>query len=173
MPLRPAIFRSGRRRWARPLDRRLQAYHADVAEQSSAIDRQLASVADTVDALRRRDVEADEGLQLLLAAEGALELAAATWRDTSVPGALRVLHTEYEANLDRTLRGVATAEQGCRVARMRHHDAEGDEPLGHWKRGHLNILHAHLRMQELAGILLTWEPGMPAKPTAAARVRGT
>ena len=40
----------------------------------------------------------------------------------------------------------------------------------YWKRGHLNIPHARLRMREVVATLLTWEPGMPTEATAAARL---
>ena len=45
---------------------------------------------------------------------------------------------------------------------MRHRPPEDEEPFNYWKRGHLNILHARLRMREVVDGLLTWEPGMPA-----------
>jgi len=50
---------------------------------------------------------------------------------------------------------------------------EDEEPFIYWKRGHLNILHARMRMRELVDALLTWEPGMPAEATVAVRLNRT
>ena len=166
----PALL--GRRRGRRPKvhGRELQAYRRNLTELTSMIDLELTSLADLVDALRRRDADPDEALVDLQAAEDKLDQAADSLRGMLAPEELHGLHAEYEASLERAIRGVVTAERGCGITKLPYRPPDDEEPLTYWKRGHLNILHARLRMAELVATLLTWEPGMPAEATVAARL---
>ena len=134
------------------------------------IDLELATLGDLVDSLRRRDADPDEALIDLQAGEETLDVAAETLREMLAPEELHALHAEYEGSLERAIRGIVTAERGCGITRLPYRPPDDDEPLIYWKRGHLNILHARLRMQEVVATLLTWEPGMPAEATVAARL---
>lgn len=166
----PALL--GRRRARRPKvhGRELQGYRRHLTELTSMIDLELASLADLVDALRRRDADPDEALVDLQAGEDKLDEAADSLRGMLAPEELHGLHAEYEASLERAIRGVVTAERGCGITKLPYRPPDDEEPLTYWKRGHLNILHARLRMAELVATLLTWEPGMPAEATVAARL---
>ena len=166
----PALLRSRRARRPKTQGRELQSYRRTLADLTTRIDEELTSMGDLVDALRRRDAEPDEAVLALEAGEDKLDLAAEELRDMLAPEELHGLHAEYEASLERALRGVVTAERGCTITAMPHRPPEDEEPLAYWKRGHLNILHARLRMRELVAVLLVWEPGMPAEATVAARL---
>lgn len=168
----PAVLRLPRRR-PRSYGRELQAYRRDLAERTTLIDNQLAALVELTDGLRRRDADIDDALAKLQAGELELDAAAEGLRGILAPEELHALHAEYEANLERALRGIVTAERGCGFSKMRHRPPEDDEPFNYWKRGHLNILHARLRMKELVDGLLTWEPGMPAEADVAARLGRT
>jgi hypothetical protein len=150
--------------------RELQAYRRSLAELTTMIDLELATLGDLVDALRRRDADPDEAVIDLQAGEEKLDVAAESLREMLAPEELHGLHAEYEGSLERAIRGIVTAERGCGITRLPYRPPDDDEPLIYWKRGHLNILHARLRMQELVAALLTWEPGMPAEATVAARL---
>ena len=162
----------GGRRSRRPRSHRreLQAYRRSLADLTSMIDLELTTLGDLVDALRRRDADPDEALIDLQAGEEKLDQAAESVRGMLAPEELHGLHAEYEASLERALRGIVTAERGCGITRLPYRPPDDEEPLTYWKRGHLNILHARLRMQELVATLLTWEPGMPAEATVATRL---
>jgi hypothetical protein len=162
----------GRRR-ARPKvgGRELQAYRRNLTDMTTMIDLELTTLGDLVDALRRRDADPDEALIDLQAGEEKLDRAADELRGMLAPEELHGLHAEYEGSLERALRGIVTAERGCGITKMLHRPPEDEEPMMYWKRGHLNILHARLRMREVVATLLTWEPGMPAAATVAARLR--
>ncbi|MEX0625064.1 MAG: hypothetical protein WD402_00795 [Chloroflexota bacterium] len=160
----------GRRRPKRVHGRELQAYRRDLAELTTMIDLELTTLGDLVDALRRRDADPDEAVVDLQAGEEKLDLAAESLREMLAPMELHGLHAEYEGSLERALRGIVTAERGCGITRLPYRRLDDEEPLIYWKRGHLNILHARLRMQEVVATLLTWEPGMPAEATVAARL---
>ena len=168
----PAVFTSPRRR-PRSYGKELEAYRRDLAARTAVIDTHLAKLVDLVDALRRRDTDIDNALIELQAGEEELDEAAEGLRGILAPEELHGLHSEYEANLERALRGIVTAARGCGITKMRHRPPDDDEPLLYWKRGHLNIMHARLRMRELVDGLLTWEPGMPAEATVAARLGRT
>lgn len=168
--LAPTLLGARRRRRPRTHGRELQAYRRTLADLTTRIDEELTSMGDLVDALRRRDAEPDEALLALETGEEKLDLAAEELRDMLAPEELHGLHAEYEASLERALRGIVTAERGCTITAMPHRPPEDEEPLAYWKRGHLNILHARLRMRELVAVLLSWEPGMPAEATVAARL---
>jgi hypothetical protein len=77
---------------------------------------------------------------------------------------------EYEANLERSIRGILVVERGCAITRLPHRPPEDEEPPTYYKRGHHNVTHARLRMNEIVEVLLAWEPGMPAEATVAARM---
>ena len=68
-------------------------------------------------------------------------------------------------------RGVVTIERGCGLTRLPHASIYDDEPQAYWKRGHLNVVHAQMRMRELADILFAWKAGTPAEATVAARIQ--
>jgi len=170
--LRPALLRLPRRR-PRSYGRELEAYRRDLRERTTLIDSQLAKLVHLTDGLRHRDADVDDALTKLQAGEEELDAAAEGLRGILAPEELHGLHAEYEANLERALRGIVTAERGCGITKMRHRPPEDEEPFNYWKRGHLNILHARLRMRELVHGLLTWEPGMPAQADVAARLGRT
>jgi hypothetical protein len=169
---RPALLRLPRRR-PRSYGRELEAYRRDLVERTTLIDSQLAKLVDVTDGLRRRDADVDDALVKLQAGEEELDAAAEGLRGILAPEELHALHAEYEGNLERALRGIVTAERGCGITKMRHRPPEDEEPFNYWKRGHLNILHARLRMRELVDGLVTWEPGMPAQADVAARLGRT
>jgi hypothetical protein len=134
------------------------------------IDLELLSLGDLVEALRRRDADPDAAVIDLQAGEEKLDQAAERLRGMLAPQELHGLHAEYEGSLERALRGIVTAERGCGITRLPYRPPDDEEPLIYWKRGHLNILHARLRMQELVTTLMSWEPGMPAEATVSARL---
>jgi hypothetical protein len=168
----PALLRLPHRR-PRSYGRELQAYRRDLAERTTLIDNQLAQLVKLTDGLRHRDADIDDALVKLQAGEEELDAAAEGLRGILAPEELHALHAEYEGNLERALRGIVTAERGCGFSKMRHRPPDDEEPFNYWKRGHLNILHARLRMRELVDGLLTWEPGMPAEADVAARLGRT
>jgi hypothetical protein len=166
----PTLLGGRRRRRPRVQGRELNAYRRNLADLTSMIDLELTSLGDLVDALRRRDADPDEALIDLQAGEEKLDQAAESLRGILAPEELHGLHAEYEASLERAIRGVVTAERGCGITKLPYRPPDDEEPLIYWKRGHLNILHARLRMAELVATLMTWEPGMPAEATIAARL---
>lgn len=168
----PALLRMPRRR-PRSYGRELEAYRRDLTERTTLIDSQLAKLVELTDALRHRDADIDDALTKLQAGEEELDAAAEGLRGILAPEELHGLHAEYEGNLERALRGIVTAERGCGITKMRHRPPDDEEPFNYWKRGHLNILHARLRMREVVDGLLTWEPGMPAEADVAARLGRT
>lgn len=165
-----ALLGARRPRRPRSQGRELQAYRRNLSELTTMVDLELTTLGDLVDALRRRDADPDEALIDLQAGEEKLDLAADALRAILAPEELHGLHAEYEASLERALRGIVTAERGCGITRQPYRPPDDEEPLIYWKRGHLNILHARLRMAELVATLLTWEPGMPAEATVATRL---
>jgi len=166
-----AWFRGGGRRPFEAHGRELRAYRTTVTTQTSRIDSVLGDLGDLVDALRRRDVDIDEAIDRLAAGEGELDGIAEEMRDMEAPEDLHELHLEYEANLERALRGIVTAERGCGLTRQRHRPVEDEEPLAYWKRGYANIVHSRLRMAEVAEVMVAWEPGRPTVADVSARVR--
>lgn len=166
----PALLGGRRRRPKKVHGRELQGYRRNLTELTSMIDLELTTLADLVDALRRRDADPDEALVDLQAGEEKLDQAADSLRGILAPEELHGLHAEYEASLERAIRGVVTAERGCGITKLPYRPPDDEEPLIYWKRGHLNLLHARLRMAELVATLMTWEPGMPAEATVAARL---
>jgi len=169
----PAILRPRRRRRPHSYGKELQTYRRNLVERTTPIDGKLANLGDVVDALRRREADPDEALVMLQAGEEELDQAADALRDILAPEELHALHAEYEGNLERALRGIVTAERGCGITKLPYRPPEDEEPFTYWKRGHLNIVHARMRMQELVEGLLSWEPGMPAEATVSVRLRRT
>jgi hypothetical protein len=163
-------FRSRSPRRPHGYGRELQAYRDELAKNTALIDTTLGSAADTIDALRRRDMDIDEALERLQASEEDLDANAEQLRGMLAPEELHGLHMEYEANLERALRGIVTAERGCGITRMPHRPPDDEEPPIYWKRGHLNVVHARMRMREVVEALVTWEPGTPAEASVATRL---
>lgn len=138
---------------------RLAALHA-------LLDRQIAEVND----LRHRTREPDQVRADLLAAEAELEEHAAAWDAATRPAPLRALHTEYRASFARARRGIATVRRGCGMFEEHHRAGDDAEPHAYWKRGHQNMVHARMRMGEIADVLLAWKPGRPAEASVASRL---
>ena len=172
LPVSWLIGRGGQRR-PHAYGRELQKYRSEVGERTTRIDATLATLAEAIDALRRRDLDVEEAVVQLQAGEDELDAVADELREMLAPAELHSLHMEYEANLERALRGIVTAERGCAITRLPHRPPDDEEPFTYWKRGHLNVLHARLRMQELVDALVAWEPGKPAEATVAARQERT
>lgn len=160
----------GRRRSVFHAGKELGAYRNDLFERTQRIDGRLVELSDDVDALRRRAIEPDEASTRLTAHEEALDTEAEGLREMMAPEELHGLHMEYEANLERALRGLVTVERGCAITRLPHRPPDDEEPFTYYKRGHANVSNARLRMAEIADVLLKWEPGRPAQATVAARM---
>jgi hypothetical protein len=168
----PASFlrpRGGRRRPAGH-GKDLKRYRDELEAQTASIDERLTSAADTIDSLRRRAVDPDEAVAALQAEEDELDERAEALEDMLAPAELHGLHMEYEANLERALRGIVTAERGCAITRLPHRPPEDEEPLNYWKRAHANIVHAQMRMAEVVEVLLAWEPGRRAEVSVTTRL---
>jgi hypothetical protein len=167
------LIRRGGRRRPHAYGRELQKYRSEVTERTTRIDAVLGTLVEAIDALRRRDLEVNEAIEQLKAGEDELDAVADELREMLAPEELHSLHMEYEANLERALRGIVTVERGCSITRLPHRPPDDEEPFTYWKRGHQNILHARLRMQELVDALVAWEPGKPAEASVAARLERT
>jgi hypothetical protein len=135
----------------------LAAYRAFLGPQVERIEQVCDTAAEIADDLRRRIREPDE-IALAIAEQNA-------------PEPLRALHAEFDANLERALRGVVTIERGCGLTRLPHASIYDDEPQAYWKRGYLNIIHAQMRMREIADVLFAWKAGAPAEASVAARIQ--
>jgi predicted nuclease with TOPRIM domain len=168
--LLPGIFRSKGRPFSGQT-RELMQYRSVLTDYTGRIDTTLAELGELTDALRRRDVDIDEAVDRLASGEDELDVIAEDMRDMEAPEQLHALHLEYEANLERALRGIVTAERGCGLTRQRHRPPDDEEPLAYWKRGHANIVHARMRMQEVAEVLLAWEPGRVAEVSVHTRLQ--
>ncbi len=160
----------GRRRSVFHAGKELGAYRNDLFERTQRIDARLAALADDIDALRRRAIEPEEAVARLTEHEDALDAESEGLREMMAPEELHGLHMEYEANLERALRGLVTVERGCAITRLPHRPPDDEEPFTYYKRGHANVNHARLRMAEIVEVLLTWEPGQPAEATVTARM---
>ena len=148
----------------------LGAYRNDLHERTQRIDARLAEVGEDIDALRRRALDPDEAVQRLTLHEEALDAESDGILEMMAPEELHGLHMEYEANLERALRGIVTVERGCGITRMRHRPPDDEEPHTYYQRGHANVTHARLRMAEIVDVLLHWEPGMPADASVTTRL---
>jgi hypothetical protein len=163
----------GRRRSVFGPGKELGLYRNDLFERTERIDARLAQVADDIEALRRRGIEPEEAVTRLTIHEDALEAESEGIQGMLAPEELHGLHMEYEANLERTLRGILVVERGCAITRLPHRPPEDEEPYTYYKRGHGNVTHARMRMSEIVDVLLNWEPGKPAEATVAARLERT
>ena len=165
----PSLF-GGRRRSVFGPGKELGQYRNQLFELTQRIDGRLGQVADDIDALRRRDLEPEETVERLGEHEAALDVEEEALQDMLAPEELHGLHMEYEANLERALRGIVTVERGCAITRLPHRPPEDEEPYIYYKRGHANVTHARMRMAEIVDVLVNWEPGKPAEATVAARM---
>jgi hypothetical protein len=161
----------GRRRSVFHAGKELGAYRSDLEERTARIDARLRELADDIDALRRRAIEPEEAVARLTVHEDELDAEAEGLREMMAPEDLHGLHMEYEANLERALRGLVTVERGCAITRLPHRPPDDEEPFTYYKRGHANVHHARLRMAEIVDVLLKWEPGKPAEATVSARMQ--
>jgi hypothetical protein len=160
----------GRRRSVFGPGKELGVYRNELFERTARIDGRLGDVADDIDALRRRDLEPDETVERLSVHEEALDAESEGLQGMMAPEELHGLHMEYEANLERALRGIVTVERGCGITRLPHRPPEDEEPFIYYKRGYQNVTHARMRMAEIVEVLLHWEPGKPAEATVTARL---
>jgi hypothetical protein len=168
----PSLF-GGRQRKPHAYGRELGAYRNDLVVRTERIDLRLAQVAEDIDALRRRALDPDEAVARLSVHEDALDKESDGMLQLMAPEELHGLHMEYEANLERALRGIVTVERGCGITRLPHRPPDDEEPHVYYKRGHSNVTHARMRMGEIAEVLLTWEPGMPTDASVTTRLERT
>lgn len=164
-----ALF-GGRRRSVFGRGNELGLYRNELFERTQRIDLRLGHVADDIEALRRRALDPEAAVEQLTVHEDALEEESEGIQAMMAPEELHGLHMEYEANLERTLRGILVVERGCAITRLPHRPPEDDEPYTYYKRGHGNVTHARMRMAEIVEVLLNWEPGKPAEATVASRL---
>jgi len=148
----------------------LGRYRNELHERTQRIDTRLAEVTDEIEALRRRDIDPDTAIERLTLHEEALEDESEGIQEMLAPEELHGLHMEYEANLERSLRGILVVERGCAITRLPHRPPEDEEPITYYKRGAGNVTHARMRMAEIVEVLLVWEPGQPAEATVASRM---
>lgn len=148
----------------------LTAYRQALEANMARIETTCRDVGDIADDLRHRTRDPEEVAEQLVAAEMELEEIAQVVGNQEPPEPLRALHAEFDANLERALRGVVTIERGCGLTRLAYHSMYDDGPLAYWKRGHLNIIHAMVRMREISEVLLRWRTGAPAEASVAARI---
>jgi hypothetical protein len=160
----------GRRRGVFGHGKELGLYRNELHERTQRIDTRLGEVSDEIDALRRRDIDPDTAIDRLTIHEEALEDESEGIQAMLVPGELHGLHMEYEANLERSLRGILVVERGCAITRLPHRPPDDEEPYTYYKRGAGNVTHARMRMAEIVEVLLNWEPGQPAEATVTARL---
>jgi hypothetical protein len=149
----------------------LAAYRAFLGPQVERIEQVCDTAAEIADDLRRRIREPDEIAEPLATVEAELDEIALAIAEQNAPEPLRALHAEFDANLERALRGVVTIERGCGLTRLPHASIYDDEPQAYWKRGYLNIIHAQMRMREIADVLFAWKAGAPAEASVAARIQ--
>ncbi len=160
----------GRRRRLFSHGKELAEYRNELFALTTRIDAVLASVADEIDALRRRALDPDEAVARMGEQEEALDVEAEALRAMMAPEELHGLHMEYEANLERALRGLVTVERGCGITRLPHRPADDEEPHTYYRRGHANVTHARMRMAEIVDVLLSWEPGKPVEANLQTRL---
>lgn len=163
----------GRRRRVFGPGGELGIYRTEVLERTARIDAILATVAHEIDALRRRVLDAEDVVTRMGAHEEQLDDESDALQGMMAPEELHGLHMEYEANLERALRGIVTVERGCGITRQPHRPPEDEEPVIYYKRGHANVTNARLRMAEIVDVLINWEPGQPAEATVAGRLERT
>ena len=167
-----ALF-GGRKRSVFGLGKELGVYRNEAFQRTQRIDAILAAVADEIDALRRRDLDPEEAMTRLAAQEELLDEEVSGLQGMMAPEELHGLHMEYEANLERALRGIVTVERGCSITRLPQRPVDDEEPYIYYKRGHANVTHARMRMGEIVEVLVAWEPGRPADASVTARLERT
>lgn len=167
-----ALF-GGRRRSIFGHGKELGQYRNEMFQITAKIDALLVAVADEIDALRRRDLDPEEAVTRLSVQEEQLDEEVAKLQAMMAPEELHGLHMEYDANLERALRGIVTAERGCAITKLPHRPPDDEEPYIYYKRGHSNVSHSRLRMAEIVEVLLNWEPGGPTDASVAARLERT
>lgn len=148
----------------------LAAYRRAMGPHIERIEALSDTVSLIAEDLRRRIREPDDIAEPLAKAEAELDQIALDIAEQIAPEPLRALHAEFDANLERALRGVVTIERGCGLTRMPHATIYDDGPQAYWKRGHLNVIHAQMRMREIAEVLFAWKAGAPAEASVAARI---
>ena len=163
-------FLGGRRRRPLGYGKELNRYREELGGKTERIDEVLTKAAEAVDELRRRAIDPEEAATVLQAHEDELDTTAMELEETLAPEELHGLHMEYEANLERALRGIVTAQRGISITRLPHRPLEDEEPFNYWKRSEQNIVHAQLRMREVVEVLLSWEPGKPAEVSVTTRL---
>jgi hypothetical protein len=163
----------GRRRSVFGHGKELGLYRNELLERTERIDLRLGEVAADIEALRRRSLDPEDAVGRLTVHEEALEAESEGIQAMMAPEELHGLHMEYEANLERALRGIVTVERGCSLTRLPHRPPDDEEPYIYYKRGHANVTHARMRMSEIVDVLLAWEPGRPADASVAARLERT
>ena len=149
----------------------LSSYRKAMGPHIERIEALCDTVSEIADDLRRRIREPDEIAERLAKAESELDEIALAVAEQLAPEPLRALHAEFDANLERAMRGVVTIGRGCGLTRMPHATIYDDGPQAYWKRGHLNIVHAQMRMREIAEVLYAWKAGAPAEASVAARIQ--
>ena len=166
----PSFLGGGRRRRPHGYGKELTRYRDDLSQKTANIDEVLSKAAETVEDLRRRAIDPEEASNVLQLHEDELDATAVALEEMLAPEELHGLHMEYEANLERALRGIVTAQRGISITRLPHRPPEDEEPFNYWKRGEQNIVHAQLRMREVVEVLLAWEPGKSAEVTVSTRL---
>jgi hypothetical protein len=161
-----AAFLLGRGRRSAVGGRDFDRYRRELRAFVTEIDDELERVAGIIDALRRRDTEPDAATAELQVTENRLDAAAETLHTMHVPAPLHATHERYAANLERALRGVVVAIRGCGLTKLPHRPPDDEEPFVYYKRGHGNVVHAHMEMRELTTQLLTWTPAQIAEAEA-------
>ncbi|MEK6191562.1 MAG: hypothetical protein AABM41_04450 [Chloroflexota bacterium] len=160
-----------RRRFSEHLDAgQLTSYRKAMGPRIERIEALCDTVSEIADDLRRKTREPDEIDEHLAKAESELDEIALSVAEQLAPEPLQALHAEFDANLERALRGVVTIERGCGLTRIPHATIYDDEPQAYWKQGHLNVVHAQMRMREIAEVLFAWKAGAPAEASVTARI---
>ncbi|HEX9738076.1 MAG TPA: hypothetical protein VGA91_02495 [Candidatus Limnocylindria bacterium] len=148
----------------------LSSYRKAMGSHIERIEALCDAASEIAEDLRRRTREPDEIAERLAKAETELDEIALSIAEQLAPEPLRALHAEFDANLERALRGVVTIERGCGLTRMPHATIYDEGPQAYWKRGHLNVIHAQMRMREIAEVLFAWKAGAPTEASVAARI---
>lgn len=149
----------------------LEAYRRQLRPHVERIEVLCDTVAEIADDLRRRVRDPDQIAESLAAVEPELDEIALVVAELTAPEPLRALHAEFDANLERALRGVVTIERGCGLTRRQHATIYDEEPQAYWKRGYHNIINAQIRMREIALVLFAWKAGAPAEASVASRIQ--
>src|SRR5262245_6376657 len=112
----------------------LGAYRNELYERTQRIDARLAEVTEEIEAVRRKDIDPETAIERLTGHEEALETEADGIQGMLSPQELHALHMEYEANLERSIRGILVVERGCAITRLPHRPPEDEEPYTYYKR---------------------------------------